>query len=38
MLYEIIGCDPETERTRRVKFFELGLEWADDLLSKGAKG
>ena len=34
LLYEIIGCDPETGRPHRGKLLELGLEWADDLLSK----
>jgi aldehyde:ferredoxin oxidoreductase len=34
LLYEIIGCDPETGRPHRGKLLELGLEWADELLSK----
>jgi aldehyde:ferredoxin oxidoreductase len=34
LLYEIIGCDPETGRPHRGKLLELGLEWVDELLSK----
>jgi len=37
LLYEIIGCDPETGRPHRGKLLELGLEWVDDLLKEDAK-
>ncbi len=30
LLYEMIGCDPETGRPSRGKLTELGLEWADE--------
>jgi aldehyde:ferredoxin oxidoreductase len=32
LLYDLIGCDPETGRPHRGKLIELGLEWVDDLL------
>jgi len=38
LLYEIIGCDPETGRPHRGKLLELGIEWADDLLKEETKG
>jgi aldehyde:ferredoxin oxidoreductase len=38
LLYEIIGCDPETGRPHRGKLMELGLDWVDDLLNEDAKG
>lgn len=37
LLYEIIGCDPETGRPHRGKLMELGLQWVDELLNKGTK-
>ena len=37
LLYEIIGCDPETGRPHRGKLMELGLDWVDDLLNEDAK-
>ncbi len=37
LLYEIIGCDPETGRPRRGKLMELGLQWVDELLNKKTK-
>ena len=38
MLYDVIGCDPETGRPHRGKLMELGLQWVDELLNEGAKG
>ena len=38
LLYEIIGCDPETGRPHRGKLMELGLEWVDELLNEDVKG
>lgn len=38
LLYEIIGCDPETGRPHRGKLLELGLDWADELLKGETKG
>jgi aldehyde:ferredoxin oxidoreductase len=32
MLYDVIGCDPETGRPSRGKLIELGLEWVEELL------
>ena len=32
MLYDVIGCDPETGRPNRGKLIELGLEWVEELL------
>jgi aldehyde:ferredoxin oxidoreductase len=37
LLYELIGCDPETGRPQRGKLIELGLEWVDELLTKSQK-
>jgi hypothetical protein len=34
MLYDVIGCDPETGRPNRGKLIELGLDWVEDLLRK----
>lgn len=34
LLYDLIGCDPETGRPHRGKLVELGLEWVDDLLDE----
>jgi aldehyde:ferredoxin oxidoreductase len=34
LLYDLIGCDPETGRPHRGKLIELGLEWVDELLDK----
>lgn len=34
LLYEVIGCDPQTGRPRRGKLIDLGLEWVDDLLNR----
>jgi aldehyde:ferredoxin oxidoreductase len=38
MLYEVIGCDPETGRPHRGKLLELGLDWVDELLSQPQAG
>ena len=37
LLYEIMGCDPETGRPHRGKLLELGLGWVDDLLNEDTK-
>jgi aldehyde:ferredoxin oxidoreductase len=37
LLYEIMGCDPETGRPHRGKLMELGLQWVDDLLNEDVK-
>jgi aldehyde:ferredoxin oxidoreductase len=37
LLYDIVGCDPETGRPHRGKLLELGLEWVDELLNRDTK-
>ncbi len=32
MLYDVIGCDPQTGRPSRGKLIELGLDWVEELL------
>jgi aldehyde:ferredoxin oxidoreductase len=34
MLYDVIGCHPETGRPSRGKLIELGLDWVEDLLKE----
>jgi aldehyde:ferredoxin oxidoreductase len=36
MMYEVIGCDPETGRPNRGKLLELGLDWVEELLNKNS--
>jgi aldehyde:ferredoxin oxidoreductase len=38
MLYDVIGCDPETGRPSRGKLIELGLEWVEELLRERQGG
>jgi aldehyde:ferredoxin oxidoreductase len=32
LLYEVIGCDPDTGRPYRGKLMELGLDWVEELI------
>ncbi len=37
LLYDVIGCDPETGRPHRGKLMEMGLQCVDELLNEDVK-